>query len=46
MLITFEFVKEHLGFFDCELEAARAYDSYAKSLHGVYANQNLGEKIC
>ena len=34
---------KHLGFFDCELEAAKAYDDYAKSLHGAYANPNLGE---
>ena len=34
---------KHLGFFDCEIEAAKAYDDYTKSLYGVYANPNLGE---
>jgi len=32
----------HLGRFDSEIEAARAYDRAAAELHGAYANLNFG----
>lgn len=42
--ITIEGKRFHLGYFDSEEDAARAYDEQAKKYHGDFARLNLGEK--
>lgn len=35
---------KHIGFFKCEVEAARAYDATAQALHGGFARLNFNPK--
>jgi hypothetical protein len=37
--------KRHLGYFDDEVVAARAYDAAAKAIHGDYAHVNFPEEV-
>ena len=37
-------VFKHIGFFKCEVEAARAYDATAKIVHGRFARPNFKSK--
>lgn len=41
--ITKTYKKYHIGYFDTEIEAAKAYDKYAKELHGEFAYLNFPE---
>jgi hypothetical protein len=41
-IITFKGISINLGFFDDEIEAAKAYDEAAKELYGKYAKLNFG----
>lgn len=36
----------HIGSYSSEVTAARAYDSFARSLHGEFAVTNFKEKLC
>lgn len=36
--------KKHIGYFDFELDAAKAYDEKAKEIFGSFANLNIPEK--
>ena len=38
--------KIHLGYFDSEIEAAKAYDQAARKYFGAFANPNFKEAIC
>ncbi|MHC4679486.1 MAG: AP2 domain-containing protein [Planctomycetota bacterium] len=42
--IRFENKTRHLGYFDNELDAARAYDEAARRLHGDFASLNFPER--
>jgi len=44
--ITFNGKKSHIGQFDDEVEAARAYDREAKELFGEFAYLNFGKSRC
>lgn len=33
--------KKHLGYFDSEIEAAKAYDVAAKNIHGIFSSLNF-----
>ena len=41
-IITFKGISINLGFFDDEIDAAKAYDEAAKELYGKYAFLNFG----
>jgi hypothetical protein len=36
--------KKHIGSFDCEIQAAKAYDAAALEIHGQFANLNFPER--
>ena len=42
-IVTLETKYKHLGSFQCEIEAAKAYDAAAKEVFGVYARLNFPE---
>ena len=39
--VTQEFLKEHLEYYECEVEAAKVYDDAVRDVHGEYAVLNL-----
>lgn len=41
--ITFNKIQKHIGYFDNKIDAAKAYDSIAKILHGIFARLNFPE---
>lgn len=36
---------KYIGIFETELEAAKAYDKFAKEIHGAFANLNFKEEV-
>jgi hypothetical protein len=44
-MIRFGGKKRHLGFFDTEFDAARAYDEQAREIHGEFAILNFKEEF-